>query len=436
MVPNTRLFFFFTYENQPNISKEYFSVQLQQPEFVNFHIHETQHNFMVKNMNLLEADFRKPNVINQEYKPVVDSLPRKKREQVKISKLAKQATKKPPWSIPISVFKDYKIDTEDMRNRCFETDWANGKYPNFIKNEEDRAKVKEHCRKVYRILKDTYRHWASHTPLDKLFGIGVNNYTELTAQMGVLSDKVINLSSLDIEFGKTNYTNEKGVNNNKNYLMRFEFLEMMVRVAGYAFMQAEKKFKTWEEAVEHYINKYCEPYYKQYDQMHVWRESIAWREENDYILKKHMQIFDSVYNQYSGRKVLPGKKPQMCIDEFRSLVQDIGCMHDIPEKMVSLVFCSSMMTQVNELTSDRIFEMSKVEFIEAFIRLGDKTSLCNLYYMIDREETEKRDPNEYIDRAVRDKQALGLKLEALLVRCMDTVVPKSTMKAYKRPINS
>lgn len=436
MVPNTRLFFFFTYENLPKTSKEYFSIELQQPEFVNFHIHEKEYNFMVNNMNLLEADFRKPNIINQEYKPVVDSLPRKKREQVKISKLAKQATKKPPWSLSISIFKDYKVDTDDLRNRCFETDWANGKYANFIKNEEDRAKVKEHCRKVYRILKDTYRIWSSHTPLEKLFGIGVNNYTELTAQMGVLSDKVINLSSLDIEFGKTNYTNEKGMNNNKNYLMRFEFMEMMVRVAGYAFMQAEKKFTTWAEAVEHYINKYCEPYFKKNDAMHIWREETAWKEENDYIMKKHMQIFDSVYSQYSGRKVLPGKKPQMCIDEFRSLVQDIGCGQDIAEKMVSLVFNCSMMSQVNELTSDRIFEMSKVEFIECFIRLADKTSICNLYYYIDREETEKRDPNEYIDRAERDKQSLGLKLEALLVRCMDTVVPKSTMKAYKRPVNS
>ena len=144
------------------------------------------------------------------------------------------------------------------------------------------------------MLKDTYRHASSHTPLEKLFGVGLNTFTELASQMDFFENKIMNLSSLDIEFGKVNYTNVKGENNNKMYMMRFEFMEMMVRIAGYAFMQADKKFKTWHEACEFFFANYCEPYFQKFDEMHVWRKQIAWKEENDYIMKTHMQIFENV----------------------------------------------------------------------------------------------------------------------------------------------
>lgn len=29
-----------------------------------------------------------------------------------------------PWSFPISIFKDYKIETDTIINECFEFDWA------------------------------------------------------------------------------------------------------------------------------------------------------------------------------------------------------------------------------------------------------------------------------------------------------------------------
>lgn len=35
--------------------------------------------------------------------------------------------------------------------------------------------------------------------------------------MGLIDTKILALSSLDIEYGKVNYTTEKGVNNNKGY---------------------------------------------------------------------------------------------------------------------------------------------------------------------------------------------------------------------------
>lgn len=59
------------------------------------------------------------------------------------------------WSIPISLFKDYKLDSEVIAiqthlNKCFEFDWNEGKIPNFVKNPEDLLAVKEMLRSNYK----------------------------------------------------------------------------------------------------------------------------------------------------------------------------------------------------------------------------------------------------------------------------------------------
>jgi hypothetical protein len=41
---------------------------------------------------------------------------------------------KTPWSIPISVFKDYVFDTEKTDQKCFDFDWASSKVPKLIKD--------------------------------------------------------------------------------------------------------------------------------------------------------------------------------------------------------------------------------------------------------------------------------------------------------------
>lgn len=70
----------------------------------------------------------------------------------------------------------------------------------------------------------------------------------------------------------------------------------------------------------------------------------------------------------------------MCLAELRKLIYDCNIDKEITERDISLIFNLSMQTQVDELRSSRIFEMSYVEYLECIGRLADKVSLCNLYY--------------------------------------------------------
>lgn len=61
-----------------------------------------------------------------------------------------------PWSIPISLFKDYRFDVpvrpmQDLYMKCFEFDWSSGKIPKLIKDPEELSKIKE-------ILRHAYKH--------------------------------------------------------------------------------------------------------------------------------------------------------------------------------------------------------------------------------------------------------------------------------------
>jgi Ran GTPase-activating protein (RanGAP) involved in mRNA processing and transport len=60
-----------------------------------------------------------------------------------------------PWSIPISLFKDYRFDTpvkptQDHYQKCFEFDWSCCKVPRLIKDPGELANIKETLRARYR----------------------------------------------------------------------------------------------------------------------------------------------------------------------------------------------------------------------------------------------------------------------------------------------
>jgi hypothetical protein len=156
-------------------------------------------------------------------------------------------------------------------------------------------------------------------------------------------------------------------------------MEMMVRIAGSVWMSKEND-ATWTDVTKNLFENHANVFFEQFVRAQPWRDTCFWCEENDYIMKQHKLIIDNVYHKYSGAKTLPGKKKFMSLSEVKQLIDHSGIDKDITERDISISFNCSMMTQVDELTSERIFEMSFTEFIELIGRLADKTSLCSMYY--------------------------------------------------------
>eukprot|EP00828_Plagiopyla_frontata_P029989 TRINITY_DN38890_c0_g3_i1.p4 TRINITY_DN38890_c0_g3~~TRINITY_DN38890_c0_g3_i1.p4 ORF type:complete len:118 (-),score=17.89 TRINITY_DN38890_c0_g3_i1:140-493(-) len=70
----------------------------------------------------------------------------------------------------------------------------------------------------------------------------------------------------------------------------------------------------------------------------------------------------------------------MCLQELNSIIQQLEIFCQDFE--VNIAFNFSMMSQINETTSDRIFNMSFVEFLEAIARLSDQLPFFPLIYSL------------------------------------------------------
>lgn len=226
--------------------------------------------------------------------------------------------------------------------------------------------MKEVLRGYYNQMRICYKHCASHSNMEKLWCIGPNGLNEILTQMGVMGDGLLQQASLGIEFEKVVFTKEKNVHNNKGFLIRYEFMEMMVRLSGELFISANSPTKMfeqdqWHEAVKYFFETYANKFFEQFHN-HPWRINKFWNEENDYIFKQHKTIVDNVWSQYSGKKKLPGHKPWMSLEELRTLINDSGIDKDITERDIALIFNQSMMTVVDELHKNKIFEMNYVEY--------------------------------------------------------------------------
>lgn len=121
-------------------------------------------------------------------------------------------------------------------------------------------------------------------------------------------------------------------------------MEMHVRVAADIFITS-KQVETYAEAVKLFYDKFATPLFTQYDH-NPWRYDKYWYEQNDYIYTKHMKIVLNIWEQYSGKKTVPGKKAWMSMEEFRKLIIDVECEKELTEREMSGTFCFSMMSQV------------------------------------------------------------------------------------------
>ena len=111
----------------------------------------------------------------------------------------------------------------------------------------------------------------------------------------------------------------------------------------------------------------------------------------------------------------------MSVDEFFDLVCGCDVIDDnFGQREIAQLFNLSMMTQKNELESDRHFNMIFVEFIEATGRVAGKTKISPMFT---EEETGVSESQSRLRNAGREDHPLHKKIEALIFRMIKSVLP-------------
>lgn len=301
--------------------------------------------------NIKAPFFTKPRNIENKYIPPAEKL-----EKIK-------------WHLKNSIFKDYFVDNEKILDDCFEFDWKCSKISNFIRSQDEQNSLKTVLRSNYALIKTSYKILSAYSGSD-VFSIGSNILNDFLNQCKIY-DSFYAISDFGVNLTSTLVQKEKGqIYNPGNSLVRYEFLEILVRIAMDKYIR-NKIFNSYNQAMQRLLADHLVPIMSTY-KTDKWRNEEYYKEEVDLVLKANKDIFLVIYKKYSGKNTLPGKKPFMSVEEFRQVCIDSGLVgENFATREIDVCFSQSMMTQVDELYNKRHLEMSFIEFLEAICRAID-----------------------------------------------------------------
>lgn len=146
----------------------------------------------------------------------------------------------------------------------------------------------------------------------------------------------------------------------------------------------------------------------------------------DDLYTKYFKFIEHLFKTYSGARTMPGKPKFVSLEELRKLVTDFELDSQIPATEVSQCYNESMMSQVDELETERCAEMSQIEFMEALARLAE---LANMQHIAIQEII--------LPEADRKKQKLHVRTEAFLkYLSKHPSVNKKLLASFSLPPNS
>lgn len=192
----------------------------------------------------------------------------------------------------------------------------------------------------------------------------------------MIDGKTLKLSDVDLEFVtcKANPPIRNRLNPDRQ-LIRYQFLEMWVRIAVQKYIKSGLMTNHYE-AVYKLMEENVLPYLRKFDATEF-RIGKLYKETCDYILRKHLQTLKEIYKRASCVDAVPDEDAVMSMGEFVDLMICSGVVDEnFGARDVGTLYNLSIITQVDEVHSDRHLQMHFIEFIEGLCRVADKAITC------------------------------------------------------------
>lgn len=268
------------------------------------------------------------------------------------------------WGFSTSLFKDYIQDSPSLLSSCFEFDWGHSKVPSQpFTSSKDLSESKSLLRASYSQLRCTYKS-LSMSHFSEVFSVSSNTVLEFLSQAKVF-DNLYGSSDFGVNFNASLVQKVPGqVFNPGNALVRYEFIELLVRIAVDKYFRSGQVQSVAEALAM--LFRALGPTMALYD-YNAWRDSY-FTEEVEGFLRANEELIQTVFSMFSGKKTLPGHKPFMSVEEFREFCAALGCSVG---REIDQCFGYSLMTQQDELFSKRHLEMTLLEFYEGMTRVHD-----------------------------------------------------------------
>jgi len=299
------------------------------------------------------------------------------------------------WNLECSLFAPYEeaLVHRSVCESCFDADWRHADIASLLKDEREKAQVKELLRAHYAEVKMLYASlcsvaWDSarlppperQQPLS--FGVSLHEFTHMLVQHNLVGDD-LNLEDADAIFIVCALPSQEAfekwhgaIQTNGHVLLRHSFVEFLVRLAIHSTTLG-KRAKSAGQSLELLLDKhimYPYPPMKNIFKCIQWRVDVLHTEVVEIVYRKHMQsIVTPVFQAYaSGGSAHDGF---LRLEDWFALLdalQVLPCQGDHGQMNAwdrAWLWQISAMSHANELTSSSHLELVFVEFLEALARL-------------------------------------------------------------------
>lgn len=227
-------------------------------------------------------------------------------------------------------------------------------------------------KKYYWMIREVYKYQSAigtsvgSTP----FAIPLNFYTDYVKNAGILDGKELTISESDTVFLTINKRSKVTPLIPGNALVRFQFLEICMRLG----LKRNTGIKDQEKRLFVCLERNIVGSSK-IEKAQEWRWRKYWNEAVDNLYKFHMKLLQEVYNNYSGGLKKPGEENYMAASEFQKIWEDSNLQNErFANRDINVCFNLAMQTRVDEINSDKHLKMSFIEFLEALARAANYLS--------------------------------------------------------------
>lgn len=140
-------------------------------------------------------------------------------------------------------------------DKLFESDWSMIIKPKF-KDDDELKHVKAELKKAYWTIRDSFKYYASiaSSTGSSTFALTLNSFTDYLKQAGVYKEKTVTFTDSDTLFFTTTKRDKATNLNPGNAIIRFQFLEIMLRI-GLKYSKKKDPAEGIKEFIENVVAK-------------------------------------------------------------------------------------------------------------------------------------------------------------------------------------
>ena len=200
------------------------------------------------------------------------------------------------------VFKDWKVDTPIILDKCWEHDSKYWKLTRIIKDPEIQEAVKSVMRRIFPKLKNIFHYLIAKSSFPCIGWLDYSNWA--TSVKVVDGDPKIPQATVDRAFTAANFEMEKveGNMNPAEALQRFEFLEIVVRLAKAKYLETGMT-KTFADAVNMLYLQNIQKYDRISEEWNGWRNKHLYTIQVSDLMEPNLPGLKKLYESfYDPRK--------------------------------------------------------------------------------------------------------------------------------------